>query len=251
VIKRHDLELLETQVAECQERLRKHERTAHLNSARRANASAAADLKQLVDEVIRSLEVDQVQRVAVLMSERFLEIVGSDPELNASIFGSVTINKEFDIEVRTPTGQRLDFDSEINGASQRALTLAFIWALMEVAGVEAPRIIDTPLGMVAGAVKTRLTDAITQPPLDDGPSYQVVLLLTRSEIRDVESLIDSRAGVMCTMTCSKDAKDLAYPWGQDEPQVKVCMCTHRQACRICARKYDDGSIEFRDLEAIA
>lgn len=250
VIKKHDLERLDMQVAECQERLRKYERTAQLNSARRANASAAADLKQLVDEVIRSLEVDEVARVAVLMSHRFLEIVGSDPELNASIFGSVTINKEFDIEVRTPTGQRLDFDSEINGASQRALTLAFIWALMEVAGVEAPRIIDTPLGMVAGAVKSRLTDAITKPPLDNGPSYQVVLLLTRSEIRDVESLIDSRAGIMCTMTCSKDAKDLAYPWGQDEPQVKVCMCTHRQSCRICARKYDDDSIQFRDLEVI-
>ncbi|CAK6695350.1 AAA family ATPase [Synechococcus sp. CBW1107] len=250
-IKRHELENLEKKVTECQERLRKKERTAFLNNALRANASAAGDLKQLVDEAIRSLEVDQVQQVATLMSDRFLEIVGSDPELDAAIFGSVTINKEFDIEVRTPTGQRLDFDAEINGASQRALTLAFIWALMEVACVEAPRIIDTPLGMVAGAVKTRLTDAITTPPSGDGPSYQVVLLLTRSEIRDVESLIDVRAGVMCTMTCSKDAKDLAYPWGQDEPQVKICSCTHRQSCRVCARNYDDDTIEFRDIEAIA
>jgi DNA sulfur modification protein DndD len=164
----------------------------------------------------------------------------------------VTINESFDIEVRTPQGSRLDFDAEINGASQRALTLSFIWALMEVAEVEAPRIIDTPLGMVAGAVKTRLTEAITAPPEQGNPNYQVVLLLTRSEIRDVEGIIDERAGILRTMSCSKDAKDLRFPWGQDRPQVRVCTCTHRQSCRICARTYDvDGEIEFRDLEAVA
>ncbi|WP_411871685.1 AAA family ATPase [Vulcanococcus limneticus] len=242
------LDEFHTKIKECQERLRRYERTELLNSSLRANATVAGDLKQLVDDVIHNLEGDQVQQVACLMSSRFLEIVGSDPSLDAAVFGSVKINQNFDIEVRTPAGQRLDFDSDINGASQRALTLSFIWALMEVAGVEAPRIIDTPLGMVAGAVKTRLTEAITSPPASDGPNYQVVLLLTRSEIRDVEDLLDSRAGIVCTMTCSKDAKDLSYPWGQDEPQVKICHCSHRQSCRICARTYDDEGIFFQQLE---
>ena len=102
------------------------------------------------------------------------------------------------------------------------------------------------------AVKTRLTDAITAPPIAGGPNYQVMLLLTRSEIRDVESLIDERAGIIRTMSCSKDVKDLRFLWGQDRPRVKVCTCTHRQSCRICARTYDiDDEIEFRDMEAAA
>jgi hypothetical protein len=175
-----------------------------------------------------------------------------DPEIDSAIFGSVSINDSFDIEVRTPQGTKLDFDAEINGASQRALTLSFIWALMEVAEVEAPRIIDTPLGMVAGAVKRRLTEAITMPAEPGAPNYQVVLLLTRSEIRDVENILDERAGLIRTMTCSKDAKDLKFPWGLDRPRVVVCSCTHRQSCRICARTYDvETEIEFRDVEAIA
>lgn len=230
----------------------KLKKKANLSDERKSNATVSADLAHLVKEVIRDLEVDHVQRVATIMSARFLEIIGSDPEIDSAIFGSVSINESFDIEVRTPQGSKLDFDAEINGASQRALTLSLIWALMEVAEVEAPRIIDTPLGMVAGAVKTRLTESITAPPAEGGPNYQVVLLLTRSEIRDVESIIDERAGLIRTMSCSKDAKDLKFPWGQDRPQVKVCTCSHRQSCLICARTYDsDEQIEFRDIEAVA
>ncbi len=251
-VRRHDLQDAEAELATKTDEFRKLQKKATLSDGRKANATAAADLVHLVSEVIRDLEVGHVKRVADIMSARFLDIVGSDPEIDSAIFGSVTINESFDIEVRTPQGSRLDFDAEINGASQRALTLSFIWALMEVAQVEAPRIIDTPLGMVAGAVKTRLTEAITSPPDEDAPNLQVVLLLTRSEIRDVEGIIDERAGVLRTMSCSKDAKDLRFPWGLDRPQVKVCACTHRQSCRICARTYDvEGEIEFRDIEAIA
>lgn len=251
-VRKHDLEIAKSNLEIKSEEYRKLETKASLSDSRKSNAMVGTDLAHLVGEVIRDLEVDHVHRVAEIMSGRFLEIVGSDPEIDSAIFGSVAINDAFDIEVRTPQGSRLDFDAEINGASQRALTLSFIWALMEVAEVEAPRIIDTPLGMVAGAVKTRLTDAITAPPICEGPNYQVVLLLTRSELRDVESIIDERAGVIRTMSCSKDVRDLRFLWGQDHPQVKVCTCTHRQSCRICARTYDmDDEIEFRDMEAIA
>jgi DNA sulfur modification protein DndD len=249
-VKKFELQNATTDLQKKKDEEEKLKKKANLSDARKSNATVSADLAHLVKEVIRDLEVDHVQRVASIMSSRFLEIVGSDPEIDSAIFGTVSIDDHFDIEVRTPQGSKLDFDAEINGASQRALTLSLIWALMEVAEVEAPRIIDTPLGMVAGAVKTRLTEAITGSPAEGGPSYQVVLLLTRSEIRDVEAIIDERAGVIRTMSCSKDAKDLKFLWGQDHPQVKACMCTHRQSCRICARNYDsDEQVEFRDVEA--
>lgn len=243
---RHEHSGLNTEFERQNAELRTMERRAELSDTKKANATAAGDLKQFVAEVINHLEGEAVQRVARLMSQRFLDIVGSDPTFESAIFAKVTINDNFDIEVWTPQGRRLDFDAEINGASQRALTLAFIWSLMEVAGAEAPRVIDTPLGMVAGAVKERLTIEITTPPPPDGPNYQVVLLLTRSEIRDVEDLIETRAGVIRTITCSKDVKDLRFPWGQDHPQSKVCTCSSRQTCRMCARTYDTDDIEFRD-----
>jgi DNA sulfur modification protein DndD len=251
-VQKHELQKTLEKLAQAEGQYKAVKKKAKLSDHRKANATAASDLLHLVAEVIRDLEVDHVKRVAEIMSSHFLEIVGSDPEIDSAIFGSVSINESFDIEVRTPQGSRLDFDAEINGASQRALTLSFIWALMEVSGVEAPRIIDTPLGMVAGAVKRRLTEAITMPAEPGAPNYQVVLLLTRSEIRDVETILDDRAGLIRTMTCSKDAKDLKFPWGLDRPRVAVCSCTHRQSCRICARTYDvETEIEFRDIESIA
>ena len=144
-----------------------------------------------------------------------------------------------------------DTDFELNGASQRALTLAFIWALMEISGTTAPRIIDTPLGMVTGGVKTRMVDAITKPAGTELPDFQVILLLTRSEVRDVEELLDERAGVVRTLSCSKDyPEDLTNSWGVDHPIARACKCTHRESCLICARKYDDRhGLKFRNMEA--
>ena len=75
------------------------------------------------------------------------------------------------------TGRTLDVVNGVNGASKRALTLSLIWALMEVAEKEAPRIIDTPLGMTSGAVKHRMVELLTSPsgwgrsPLPSSPVH--------------------------------------------------------------------------------
>jgi DNA sulfur modification protein DndD len=123
---------------------------------------------------------------------------------------------------------------------------------MEVSGTTAPRIIDTPLGMVAGGVKTRMVDVITKPGGNKSPDFQVILLLTRSEIRDVEELLDQRAGLVRTLSNSKDfPEDLVHVWNVDHPVSRLCTCTHRESCRVCARRYDDQhGIRFRAKEAL-
>ena len=250
--KGRDLEIAITRHKEASETYARLEREADLSAMKRARYDVAGDLAHLVDQMISTLESDHVERVQEQMGQMFLDIVGSDPELDSSVFGSVQINKDsFDIDVRTPQGNTLDFDAEINGASQRALTLSFIWSLMEVAGVEAPRTIDTPLGMVAGAVKKRMVEAITTPSASGVP-FQLLLLLTRSEINDVESELLKAAGMSRTMTCSKDAGDLAHPWGQDRPYARLCTCDINTTCRICARTSDfEHGLAFRAEEADA
>ena len=152
----------------------------------------AKDLLELGSETLKTLEGDWVTRVSDGMNDLFMEIVGANPDFEAGVFRRVYIDDDYNIKVDTHDGRTLDTDFELNGASQRALTLSFIWALMEVSGTTAPRIIDTPLGMVAGGVKTRMVDVITKPAGSESPDFQVVLLLTRSEIRDVEELLDQR-----------------------------------------------------------
>jgi DNA sulfur modification protein DndD len=105
--------------------------------------------------------------------------------------------------------------------------------------------------MVSGGVKQRMVNTITHPPTGDEPPYQVILLLTRSEIMEVGDLLGQHAGEFVTISCSKDyPTDLVYDWLGNEPEVRACSCTHEQTCRICARHIDNAhGLAFRDMEA--
>jgi DNA sulfur modification protein DndD len=248
-----DLSRLSELREEQDRRRREAEKAAKVNEGLATRRDAAEDLLRLARGTLSVLEHEHVKQVSDRMAELFMQIVGSHPDFEAGVFAGVHISEDFDIVVDTRHERTLDTDFELNGASQRALTLAFIWALMEVSGTTAPRIIDTPLGMVAGGVKTRLVDAITKPASGNLPDFQVVLLLTRSEIRDVEDLLTERAGVVETMSCSKDyPTDLVYDWDVDRPLIRVCSCSVRQSCVTCARRYDEQhGIKFRRLEEAA
>jgi len=203
------------------------------------------DLESVVKNTLSILETDYIKKVANRMNDFFLDIVGSDIKYEGSIFAGVSIDEYYNILIHTRDGKLLDPDFELNGASQRALTMSFIWALMEVSGTVAPRIIDTPLGMVAGGVKERLTNAITRPSKE--VAFQVMLLLTRSEIRDIENILDTTMGKWQTISCSSHyPEDLLNDWGVDFPESRVCGCSHRESCVICARRYDDKhNVEYK------
>lgn len=205
----------------------------------RAKKDVTDDLVDLADGILKVMKTKWVSMVAERMNTLYLDIVGSDPELDVSVFKRVYIADDFDIVIEAGDGRTLDPDFELNGASQRALTLAFIWSLMEVSGREAPRIIDTPLGMTSGGVKRRIVDMISAPRGAEGADFQVILFMTRSEIRDLEDLLDERAGVTVTLSCSKDyPKDLVNDWGVSRPLVRRCDCSHRYVCEVCQRRYD-------------
>lgn len=221
-------------------RVKEAENRTTLDNINKNRADVANDIFRLISGTLEKLKSEYVSHVAKRMNNIFLEIVGADPEVFSAVFTEVTISDSFDIIVHTQGSNTLDTDNELNGASQRALTLSFIWALMEVAGRQAPRIIDAPLGMTSGSVKNRMVDLLTTPVRSKDLPYQIVLLMTRSEIRDIEDLINERAGVCMTLSCSKDyPRDLVNNWGSDDPIVRVCPCTHYQVCNVCVRKHDD------------
>jgi hypothetical protein len=242
---------LEKGVAAAQSAYESAQRSSGRRSRTTAQLEVTTDLHALASGILGRLQGEYVEEVARKMSDMFLRIVGSDPAFEGAVFTGVRIDsKRYQIIVDTHNGKTLDPKFEINGASQRALTLSFIWALTEVSRAVAPRIIDTPLGMVAGGVKTRMVDAITQPVVAGKPHYQVVLMLTRSEISGIESLLDSRIGKWVTLSCSKDYPvDLRFDWGASSPEVRSCGCSHRKSCKLCARQYDAQSgVEYSDAE---
>ncbi|MCA1270048.1 AAA family ATPase [Streptomyces rubiginosohelvolus] len=241
---------VEQETAAKQKQLEKAQREAKISADISTKRDVATDLKDLASAVRDRLEGDYVKQVSTRLQKMFHGIIGSDNSSTQGVYTGVTITNSFDIKVMSQQGTSLDPDFEINGASQRALTLSFVWSLMEVAGVVAPRFIDTPLGMVSGDTKRRMIEAITRPPGPSETPFQVVLLLTRSEIAGIEDILDERAGSFLTLSCSHHhPQDLVNNWLVDYPVSRTCTCTHREICDVCARRRDDEHLRYREQEA--
>ena len=239
---------LEEQLKQQQDAVNEAERQEELSNALRIRSIVATDLLALTTGILDRLKTDHVCRVSARMEQLFLDIVGADLAAESSLYSGVNIvSGSYDVEVHTLEGRTLDVVTELNGASKRVLTLSLIWALMEVAEKEAPRIIDSPLGMTSGATKYRMVDLLTSPTSLRNLPYQVILFMTRSEIRDIEQLVQDRAATITTLTCSKDFPiDLVNDWGTGYPVVRTCPCDHTQICGICERRNDRGRFRYRE-----
>ncbi|MFW9890104.1 MAG: UDP-N-acetylglucosamine 2-epimerase, partial [Candidatus Thorarchaeota archaeon] len=201
-----------------------------------ARILAELEVTQDIESVLRNsydrITNEELTKVSELMNSIFLEMIGADPEQGA-IIRKAEINKDFDIVVYGPSNRTLNPDRDLNGASRRALTLAFILALTKVSEVEAPNVIDTPLGMMSGYVKRSVLKTVIRE------SSQLVLFLTRSEIADCEEILDREAGHIITLTNPAHYPRMLVNDPQtDKRTVLQCECNHRSVCNLCQRRQD-------------
>ncbi len=210
-------------------------------SRQRANEQAASDLLAVINGTIDVLRGEKLSTVSDEMNRLFLGMIVADPDQNA-IIRKTEITSDYDIIVTGSRDRRLDPDVDLNGASRRALTLAFILALTKVSETAAPNIIDTPLGMTAGQVKRSILEAAVRE------STQLVLLLTRDEIHRIEDLLDEHVGSACTFSNTAHYPlQLVNAPPFDDQRVMVCPCNHREFCVICERLHDamEGTLRRR------
>lgn len=201
-----------------------------------ARVLAGLDVAKDVETVLKSsyerITNEELTKVSVLMNEIFLEMIGADPEQGA-IIRRAEISKQFDIVVYGPQSRMLNPDRDLNGASRRALTLAFILALTRVSEVAAPNVIDTPLGMTSGFVKRSILRTAARE------STQLILFLTHDEIAGCEDILDETAKVVFTLTNPAHyPRMLINDPGVDERKVLRCECNHRTSCGLCERRLD-------------
>ena len=190
------------------------------------------DVTRVLKNSYEQITKQELQKVSNLMNDIFLEMIGADPEQGA-IIRRAEISPEFDIIVYGPNDRTLNPDRDLNGASRRALTLAFILALTKVSEVEAPNVIDTPLGMTSGYVKRAILRAAIRE------SAQLVLFLTHDEIKGCEDILNKAAGVVFTLTNPAHyPKMLVHDPGIKDRKVVRCDCNHLTECGLCARRSD-------------
>ena len=221
--KRRDAKLAE---AAQKKLLEQDEKGRELN----AELDVARDLQGVLTDALGTMRTRELKKVSEHMNTVFLEMIGADIS-QRSIITRAEITEDFRIVVFGRFDQPLDPSQDLNGASRRALTLAFILALTKVSEVEAPNVIDTPLGMTSGYVKTSILKIATQQ------SSQLILFLTHDEIKGCEEILDRYAGRVHTMT-----NPAHYPTilvndpGVEDIRVLLCTCNHREDCEICKRR---------------
>jgi len=197
-----------------------------------AELEVTQDVTKVLQSAYERITNEELRKVSELMNSIFLEMIGADPE-QGSIIQRAEISTEFDIIVYGPSNKTLNPDRDLNGASRRALTLAFILALTKVSEVEAPNVIDTPLGMTSGYVKRSILRTAVRE------STQLVLFLTHDEITGCEEIIDEAAGMVFTLTNPAHyPKMLVNNPGVTERKVLRCECDHRRECQLCQRRAD-------------
>ena len=197
-----------------------------------AELEVTQDITKVLESAYTRITERELLKVSELMNDIFLEMIGSDPEQGA-IIQRAEISQEFDIIVYGPNNKTLNPDRDLNGASRRALTLAFILALTKVSEVEAPNVIDTPLGMTSGYVKRSMLQTAVRE------STQLILFLTHDEIIGCEEIINQAAGDIYTLTNPTHyPKMLVNNPGSTEQKILRCECDHQNECSLCQRRID-------------
>jgi len=195
----------------------------------------ANDVKKVLINTYETVEEQEIPKVSKLLNQLFMKMIKSSEE--RGLIQKAFVNNNYEIEV-IGAGDKKIKTSDINGASQRALTLAFIMSLSKVSEFIAPNVIDTPLGMMDDVTKKSTLEVLADE------CKQVVLFLTRSEIRDVEVELDKYMGSVCTMVNSSFyPKKLVNDNGSDLATSLICKCNHREYCDLCEH-YGDESGEL-------
>jgi len=184
----------------------------------------AKDVELVLENTLNELKEGKRELVSTRMNEMFLEMIAADPEFSA-ITGA-SLESDYDIIAFGSEGQRLNLANDLNGASRRCLTMAFILALTEVSGANAPSVVDTPIGMMSGAVKYNTVEVCCNN------SHQLILFLTRSEILGVEELLEKYGGVHNTLTTTFN-QNLKNPQDTENHATLICSCKFDTSCKQC------------------
>ena len=187
-------------------------------------------LKKIFDSVFNEIKTTELKKVSAEMNRIFLSMIGADSGIDPKgMIRRAELSQDFDIKVYGPSDQPLNPDTELNGASRRAISLSFILALTKVSSVEATNIIDTPLGMTSGLVKSSILENL----ITEGS--QIVMFLTFDEIKGVESILDQYAGRSVTLSFSGHYPKMLKNKPLEDGVTQICKCNHRQFCSICER----------------
>lgn len=211
------------QLDDVQKRLRQAERRDEHNKALRRREDITEDCLKALTLTYQNVREIERHEISVHTQENFFRM-----NLRRDEFEKVEVTPSFRLQIIAPGGYIAN--PVLSGAQRRALSLAFLFALIQVSERDALVIVDTPLGMTSGPMRRSIAQAMINQ------TEQLILLLTRAEIQGVEDILQASASAQLTLTCSHDYPiELANPPRYEGAYTQVCQCDINSHCPVCER----------------
>ncbi len=253
---RDTVQRLEDQLKRLQDDLRSAQGRSRAAAGRSAQTRTlqacvrAADVvHSVLNETYHHIERAQVDEVSKCMDILYKSITGEGDEGLVSSVGLRPIGRVESLPEYELFAKLGDADKSlqlINGASRRALSVAFVLALAEQTGSRVPLVSDSLLHSTSGAVRERLVRFL----VSGNHVGQPIMFGTRDDFHssEVRALLSAHAGEYYTLTAqSHVGGDVVRPDpNREQPhQVSVCRCGHEEYCAICERKGDADRSDLR------
>ena len=229
--KNQNVSAIQRELDDVLRKLRQAERRDERNRVLRKREELAEDCLKALTLTYQNVREIEREKISEHTQEIFFRM-----NLRKDEFEKVEVTPSFRLQVIATGGYVAN--PVLSGAQRRALSLAFLFALMKVSERNAPVVVDTPLGMTSGPMRRSITEAM----LDQ--TEQLVLLLTRSEIQGVEDILQQGAARQMTLTCSRDyPMEIVNPPKSAGAYTEVCECGINTQCSVCERKPSKGVSE--------
>jgi DNA sulfur modification protein DndD len=196
--------------------------------------SAVSDLKEILDGIFADMESVEIPKVSKYLNKFFLKMIATEEGQGDALSGAIIDN--YEIQVIGPDDKYVNLDNALNGASLRSLTLSFVLSLTKVCEFEAPNIIDSPFGIMSPNEKLLVFETLQEN------SNQLVLFLTRSEINNIDNLLDKFVGSTTTMVNTSKSSELKNEPDADKNTILTCKCNYREECDQCAHISFGGNV---------
>lgn len=206
--------------------------------------NATETISQVLSEVIERIHANQVPEVSAQLNDIFLDITNNgvltaqndegDDAGQSGASGSVGIRRtartdHFELYAETGKGNPKPI-SVLNGASRRALTVAFVVALLKHSGAPIPMVSDSLFNTVNGDVKRKLANHLLSP------AVQKIVFFFHDDVANpkVRAALTSQAARTYTVSNSRKPRELENaPTPKGNAVVMVCTCGPDAQCPTC------------------
>lgn len=228
------------EIESSQRQIAQIKRTETRASLEASQSQFADDVYEVLASVLRDIHEEQIPQVSATMNDVYQQVMQAGDESPTAEVGVMpTEHEHMDREFRLYSLNQRRQPKTIgllSGSERRALSTAFLLALVRGADARVPFVSDSLLHAVGGVVRTNLLTRV----VEDAPQsimFAIRADLARQADRDV---LERRAGRTYTITNQAHVPDKVVREATSRSGSKsvICTCGPSVYCEVCERVED-------------